>query len=502
MDVAALPLEAQEYIKNLEQRYDALEERYKLLLLQKFGRKSEKELVDTTQQLLFDGDARTSLEQDTEEPNTTVKSHPRKKPGRKPIDDAIPREEVLIDIPEDEKQCACGHVMTRIGEETSEKLQVIPPKMWVERVVRPKYACKACEGSGDEENPAVRIADVPPTIIPKSIVTPSLLSFVIVNKFIDHLPYYRQEKRFERIGIHISRQNMSNWQQTAFDKIEPLIERLKEHIRSGPVINMDETPVQVMGEPERKNTSKSYMWLARGGPPDKPAVLYSYQETRGSRHIKEILNGFSGYLQTDGYEAYETAISGNDRIIHVGCMAHSRRKFNEAAKASRKTASAQEAINKIKKLYVIEETLRRTELSPEKFVAERKVLVEPLLKQFKEWLEKRSLQVPPSLLLGKAIRYTLNEWTKLIRYLDSPYLTPDNNVAERAIRPFVVGRKNWLFAGSPKGAESSCAMYSLIETAKQNGVSPNDYLRVVFEKAPTALTPADWEALLPWNIGV
>lgn len=213
------------------------------------------------------------------------------------------------DIPEEEKQCACGHTLTRISEETSEKLHVIPPKIWVERIVRPKYACKACEGSGDEENPAARIVGVRPAIIPKSIATPSLLSFIIVNKFIDHLPYYRQEKRFERIGIHISRQNMSNWQQAAFEKLESLIECLKEHIHSGPVINMDETPVQVMGEPERKNTSQSYMWLARGGPPKRPALLYSYRETRSSRHIKELLTRFSGYLQTDGYEAYETAIS-------------------------------------------------------------------------------------------------------------------------------------------------------------------------------------------------
>jgi transposase len=511
MDVATLPPEVQEYIYSIEEkadkavrawenRYASLEEQYKLLLLQKFGRKSEKELLEERQQFLFDSEESTPPEQDTEDSTTVIKAYQRKNPGRKPIDESIPREEVIIDIPEEEKQCACGHTLTRIGEETSEKLHVIPPKMWVERIVRPKYGCKACEGSGDEENPAVRIADVRPAIIPKSIATPSLLSFIIVNKFIDHLPYYRQEKRFERIGIHISRQNMSNWQQAAFEKIEPLIERLKEHIHSGPVINMDETPVQVMGESEKKNTSKSYMWLARGGPPKKPAVLYSYRETRGSRHITDILNRFSGYLQTDGYEAYKTALAGNADIIHVGCMAHARRKFHEAAKASKKAGRAQEAINKIKKLYAIEGTLHGKELSPEQFVAERKALVEPVLEQFKEWLEKRSLQVPPSLLLGKAIRYTLNEWPKLVRYLDSPYLTPDNNIAERAIRPFVVGRKNWLFAGSPKGAESSCAMYSLIETAKQNSVNPNDYLIKVFELAPSARTTEDWKALLPWNI--
>jgi len=500
VDVATLPQEVQEYIKDLEHRYEVLEQSYKLLLLQRFGRKSEKESFDKTQQFLFDSEAHASPEQDTEEPATIVKAYPRKKPGRKPIDESIPREEVIIDIPEEEKQCACGYRMIRIGEELSEKLQVIPPKMWVERIVRPKYACKACEGSGDEDKPAVRVADVPAAIVPRSIVTPSLLSFIIVNKFVDHLPYYRQEKRFERIGIHISRQNMSNWQQAAFEKIAPLIECLKEHIRSGPVINMDETPVQVMGEPDRKNTSQSYMWLARGGPPKRPALLYSYRETRSSRHIKELLTAFSGYLQSDGYEAYETALAGNDGIIHVGCMAHARRKFHEAAKASKKSASAQEAINKIKKLYIIEETVRSKDLLPEQFIAERKSRAEPVLDQFKEWLEKRSLQVPPSLLLGKAIVYTLNEWTKLVRYLESPYLTPDNNVAERAIRPFVVGRKNWLFSGSPKGAESSCAMYSLIETSKQNGANPNDYLLKVFEMAPSAQTDEDWKALLPWNI--
>lgn len=512
MDVETLSPEVQEYIYSIEEkadkairawenRYASLEEQYKLLLLQKFGRKSEKELLEERQQFLFDSDESTSSEQDTEESTSVIKAYQRKKPDRKPIDESIPREEVIIDIPEEEKHCACGHTLTRIGEETLEKLHVIPPKMWVERIIRPKYGCKACEGSGDEEKRAVRIADVHPAIIPKSIVTPSLLSFIIVNKFVDHLPYYRQEKRFERIGIHISRQNMSNWQQAAFEKIEPMIECLAEHIRSGPVANMDETPVQVMGESDRKNTSKSYMWLTRGGPPDKPALLYSYRETRGAGHIIKILKDFKGYLQTDGYEAYNTAIAGNEDIIHVGCMAHARRKFHEAAKASKKPGSAQEAIQKIKKLYMIEERLRNDEeLSDDEFLTERKVQVLPELEKFKTWLEKRSSQVPPSLLLGKAIAYTLNEWPKLVRYLDSPYLRPDNNIAEQAIRPFVIGRKNWLLSGSPKGAMSSCAMYSLIETAKQNSLNPNDYLRTVFERAPLVKTSEDWKALLPWNI--
>ncbi len=230
-------------IHDWETRSTQLGEQYKLLILQKFGRKSEKESQTEHQSLLFSLEESSTPEHAVLDTTVPVQFYPQKKPGRKPIDENLPREEILIDISEEEKHCACGHKLGRIGEETSECLQVILPRMWEERIIRPKYACKNCEGSGDEENPAVRIADPPVSIIPKSIVTPGLLSFIIVNKFVDHLPYYRQEKRFERIGIHISRKNMSNWQQAAYEKIEPLIETLKKHIRSGLVINIDETPI-------------------------------------------------------------------------------------------------------------------------------------------------------------------------------------------------------------------------------------------------------------------
>ena len=390
--------------------------------------------------------------------------------------------------------------MVRIGEEVAEKLHIIRPKMWVEKIIRPKYACTFCEGSGDEGRPAVRIADVPESIIPKSIVTPGLLSFIIENKFVDHLPYYRQEKRFERIGIRISRQNMSNWQISAYEKIKPIIELFKESIRGGPVIYMDETPVQVLNEPGRENARKSYMWLTRGGPPDKPVLLYTYKETRGSEHINELTKGFKGYLQTDGYRAYDTALEGNNDIIHVGCMAHVRRKFIEAGRLSKKAGSAQEALTFIRKLYVIEDKLRNKELLEEEFIIVRRQQAEPVLEEFKGWLLKRKMQVPPSLKLGKAIEYALHEWPKLIRYLECSHLTPDNNISERAIRPFVVGRKNWLFGGSPSGMTSSCGMYSLIETAKHNGLNPNDYLIKVFEDAPRIKNPDQWDTLLPWNI--
>ena len=263
---------------------------------------------------------------------------------------------------------------------------------------------------------------------------------------------------------------------------------------------MDETPVQVLREEGRKNTQKSYMWLARGGPPGKPVFLYSYRETRGSRHIKELLEGFEGYLQSDGYEAYETAIKDNKKIIHVGCMAHGRRKFDEAAKVSKKASSANEALKYIRDLYRLERELRAMNLSEEEFVKTRREKAEPLLEKFLQWLEKRAPEVPPSLKLGEAISYTLKEWPKLIRYLEHPCLTPDNNASENAIRPFVLGRKNWLFSGSPAGAESSCAMYSLIETAKHNGFNPNEYLLRIFEAAPLIRSKKEWIDLLPWNI--
>ena len=492
--------ESAELIQSLESRFTALEEQYRLLLLHRFARKSEKSQDIEAQGLLFEEPSSPQDGKTEEDEEQTVGSYSRKKRGRKPLDDSLPREEVILDIPEEDKSCACGEKLSRIGEEVSERLEVIQPRMWVKRIIRPKYACRACEGSGDEEKSAVRIAPAPESIIPKSIVSPGLLSFIITNKFVDHLPYYRQEGRFERIGVHISRQNMSNWQQAAYEKIRPLVELLKHHIRTGPVINMDETPVQVLGEEGRKDTQKSYMWLARGGPPDKPALLYSYRETRGSEHIKEILSGYAGYLQTDGYGAYETALKENPDIIHVGCMAHARRKFDEAAKVSQKAASAAEALKHIRGLYRLESELRAMNLSQEEFLRLRQEKAGPLLTAFRGWLEKRAPQVPPSLALGKAISYTLKEWPKLVRYLDCAELTPDNNAAENAIRPFVLGRKNWLFSGSPSGAESSCAMYSLIETAKHNGLNPQEYLLKVFESAPLIRRDEDWTRLLPWNI--
>jgi transposase len=488
-------------IKESEHKYLILQERYDLLLYKRFARSAEQMRSEGGQQLLFTAEGETAgkaAEEETE--HETIKSYTRKKPGRKPLDPNLPRVERIIDIPESEKNCACGAELTRIGEETCEKLHIIPQRIFVEKIIRPKYACRHCEGTGDEDSPPVHIAPPEPSIIPKSIATPDLLSCILIQKFEDHLPYYRQEKQFERIGVTISRQDMSNWQQQAHQKLKPLFAPLKETVKSGPVMRMDETTVQVMGEEGREDTQKSYMWLALGGHEGKTAVLYEYHETRAARHAKTFLEGYSGYLQTDGYEGYDAAVKDIPGIIHVGCFAHARRKFFEASKATKESRSAQEGIKHIRNLYLLEDKLRSENMDDDTFLNERKARAGPMLEAFKKWLMRRNDEVPPSLLLGKAIRYTLAQWNKMTAYLESPRLTPDNNACENAIRPFVLGRKNWLFCKSPEGAESSCGIYSLIETAKQNGLVPLRYLTALFEKAPYASSPDDWEKLLPWNI--
>lgn len=292
---------------------------------------------------------------------------------------------------------------------------------------------------------------------------------------------------------------MSNWVNKAYLVLQFLEEFFKKKIKEGPVIQMDETTVQVLNEPERPDISKSYMWLARGGPPGTPLVIYEYHETRKSQHAKTFLEGFSGYLQTDGYEAYNTAVKGNKSIVHVGCLAHARRKFVEAAKASKKAGSAQVAVSKIRKIYRVEEELRAKDLDEKDFLNQRQNLVTPLLQDLKSWLDDKAVKVRPSSNTGKAISYTLGQWDKIIRYLDSPYLTPDNNAAERSIKPFVVGRKNWLFSGSPGGAKASSLFFSLIETAKANNLNPYGYLKWIFDQVAVMDDDFDGEKLLPWN---
>ena len=425
----------------------------------------------------------------------------RRRPRRAPLPKSLPRVEQIVDIDDQDKRCACGHDLVRIGEDTAEKLDVIPPQVRVIRTVRPKYACHHCEGSGDEERAAVRVAPPPAALIPKAIATEGLLAHIATAKFCDALPLYRQEQQFARLGVELSRRTMSDWMIAAADACRPLMAALDEQLHGGPMLQIDETTVQVLREPGRANTTRSYVWVARGGQPAAPVLVYRYEPSRAARVAAEIIGDFQGYVQTDGYEGYERPCR-QPGIRHVGCWAHVRRGFKDASDALGKVSSrrggALHALGYIAKLYRAESELSAYRIdAPDRFVAERRARVEPVLEQMHEWLMAKREQVLPRSALGKAVRFALGEWPKLIGYLEHAQLTPDTNACEQAIRPFVVGRKNWLFSGSPRGAAASATLYSLIETAKANGHEPYWYLRNLFEKLPHARTRADHEALLP-----
>lgn len=266
---------------------------------------------------------------------------------------------------------------------------------------------------------------------------------------------------------------------------KPVIDLLYKGLHSGPLINVDETPVQVLNEPGRANTTKSYMWVFRGGPSDKPIILFKYSETRSGGVPREVLTGYSGYCQTDAFSGYDGLEAARPGVILVGCFAHVRRNFVKVIDARGKAAknkpgSAEVALEYIGRLYKIEKFARERELSPDEIISLRGEKALPVLEEFKAWMDKRLSQTPPKGLLGHALSYALTRWHKLIRYTENGYITPDNNAAENALRPFVVGRKNWLFAGHPNGANAAATLYSLIETAKACGLDPYQYFRFIF----------------------
>jgi transposase len=493
-------------ILDLEQRHlfriEFLEERIRLLTKELFGPKSEKRPQESElRQLQLFNEAEAVVAEEKKEEPTLVPAHTRQRPKRKPLPKELPRIDEIHDIPEENKICDCGALKSCIGEEVSEKLDIIPAKIQVVRQVRLKYACKNCEGVESEE-PTVQIAPPPPQIIPKGIATPGLLAHIAVSKYCDALPLYRQEKIFSRYGIEISRSTMSSWMVMVADHSKLLRELLQRELVAGLLVNADETPVQVLNEPGRKNTTKSYMWVFRGGNPEKPVILFWYSQTRSGDVPKEVLEGFHGYLQTDDFSAYE-ALAGE--TLRVGCFAHTRRNFVKVieargAEAKKKTGSAEVALDYIGNLYKIERFARDAELPPDEIKELRKEKAEPILREFKAWMEECIRLTPPKGLLGKALNYALSNWSKLIRYLEDGNIPIDNNVAENAIRPFVIGRKNWLFAGHPNGAHAAATLYSLIETAKSCGLEPYQYLRHIFEKIPYAQTEDDYRALLPPNL--
>jgi len=497
---------------DLKRTNDEQREQIRIMKAREYGRSSEKRTVeDIRQGKLFDEaelHASAAPVEVVETVRITKTVYQRRKRGRTPISPKLARVEVVVDLGDEERASVPeGYELVRIGEETSEQVHEIPQKYVVIKTVRPKYIVKPARGSGLATSDApvrILIAPVPARILPRSIATPSLLASVLIGKFCDALPFYRQEKMFLRFGLEISRQDMANWAIAVSAKLEGLIDLLKAELLRAPALHCDETYFQVMDEDERSNTTKSYMWVMTGGSLNHHVVLYRYHATREADFISRFLASYTGFLQTDGYAGYN-AIGEKEGIVHVACWAHARRRFVEAFEAALRKGSAGEAIKKIGMIYHYEKELREKYFGDDKsndaeaFAAKRQELVVPILDDLKVWLEAKSQEVLPKSALGTAVSYTLDLWPRLIRYLDCPVLTPDNNEAERAIRPFTIGRKNWVLSGGPRGAAASAVLYSLIETFKLNGLEPYYALRYILTKLPTTPTERLGE-LLPWNI--
>lgn len=482
--------DSQQKCDDYKNKYEQLIEALRLAKQRHFEPSSEKNL----QADLFDEAGvelpeavKEILESDQNE-EIEVAAHKRKKhPVRTTLPEFLPREVVLHDLKDEEKICSCGENLVRIGEEISEQLKYIPAQLSVVQHVRPKYACKPCE-----EN--VKIASMPVLLLPKSIATPELISHIIVAKYCDHIPLYRQESIWARLDIAMPRSSLCGWLLKTAEICAPLIELLRKMIIAYNYAQADETTLQVLGEKDRKNTTKSYMWCYRGGG-EKPSVVYEYQETRSGLHAQNFLAEFKGYLQSDAYSGYLWA-NDDKNIVRVGCHAHARRPFAELVKLS-KNGLAEEAVRFYRKLYAIEKEARENNLSYEQRNLLRNEKSKPILDAFKKWLDHNLVKTSEHGKIGKSIRYCLSNWTELTNYLKDGRIEIDNNFLENAIRPFALGRKNWLFSGSPEGAKAGAIFYSLIQTCKANQIEPYQYFCSMLNQIRECQSEEDFKKLLP-----
>lgn len=414
--------------------------------------------------------------------------------GRKAISAHLPRVPVIHDIPETDRQCACGTALKEIGSEVSEQLDYVPAKIQVLQHIRKKYACPGCEQ-------CVKIAPLPAQILPRTNAAPGLLAHLVTSKYVDALPLYRQETIFARYGVKLPRATQAAWVIALAERIQPLINLMDERLRSSGYIRMDETPLQVINS-DQADRSKHYMWIRVAGPPRERVVLFDYDPSRGGATALRLLEGVRGTLQTDGHGAYDEAARVLC-LVHCGCIAHARRKFFEAVqalpKAERKSyTAAHEGVQRIDALYAIEREAKDMSDAERQSIREGKS--RPLLDSLHDWASNLKQHTMPSGKLGDALHYLLAQWPKLIRYVDDGRVAIDTNVAENAIRPFALGRRNWLFCDTVHGAKASANLYSLVQTCRANAIEPYAYLRRLFAELPAAETVEHFEALLPWNL--
>ncbi len=502
-DTAELTVLVRALQAKLEQQslfIDQLLEQIRLARHQHFGVRSERFSLEQMSLAFNEAEAAAASEHDDAVDDhhgdtVAVPAHRRQKGGRRRLPKSFPRIEILHEL--DDADCHCGQcqaLLLPVSEKVSEQLDIQPATVRVIRHVKKAYACKSCDGQ-------LVTAPMPAQPIPRSMASPGTLAHIAVSKYVDGLPLYRQEKKLMRIGVDLPRSTLASWMVKAGILVQPLINLLRDKLLAYDIVAMDETRLQVLKEPGKKAQSQSYLWVQRGGPPDHPILLYDYDPSRSQQVPIRLLNGFCGYLQTDGYEGYAKVCAEQD-LVAVGCWAHARRKFDEALKAQQllspekqKKSLAAVALAKIQVLYRIERDIRSLPREERRRI--RTLRSKPLLKELRTWLDQHIPIVPPRSALGKAMNYAHKQWPKLVVYLEDGRLRMDNNLVENAIRPFVIGRKNFLFCDTVNGANASANLYSLVETARANGIEPYGYLKTVFTQLPNARTLEEIEALLP-----
>lgn len=479
------------------------EEQFRLKKKQEFGRSSEKSPSGQLELELFN-EAENLVDscQETVDIDTTDPSEKEKKPRERRLTFSadLPIESVTYSLPPEEQACLdCGHMMHLMKKDIRRELVVIPARVKVVEHEREVYACRHCDQEGIR-TPIVS-APMPNPVLPKSMASPSILAFLICQKYLFGLPLYRLEEVFQQAGAPVSRQTLSNWLLQVSEKwILPLYERMHDLLLSADRLHADETGVQVLREKGRSPSSSSYMWLYRTGQYEKPCVLYEYQPSRASDHPVHFLKGFQGTLHVDGYPGYQKL----EGVLLSGCWAHLRRKFNETShaipkKSERRRTLTDEALRRIGEIYGIESTLKTC--TPDERLQIRKEKSAPLVEAFFSWVKTVRTQVLPKSKLGEALTYAVNQEAKLWSPFRDGHLEIDNNRAERSIKPFVIGRKNWLFSNTPRGATASARFYSLVITAKENQLHVPNYLTYVLQTLPNiVISDADQvEKLLPWS---
>ncbi|WP_159888744.1 IS66 family transposase [Paenibacillus puerhi] len=492
----------EQQIAELTAKLKWYEEQVRLAQQKRFGASSEKTDPDQMELNLFN-EAEVLASSGTPEPETETVTYSRKKTAgsREAKLDQFPVETVVYELAEGERVCACcGGALHEMSTETRNEITVIPAEVKVVRHVRRVYACRRCER--EEIRTPVVTAPMPKAVYPGSLASPSILAHVMSQKYVESQPLYRQEQQFARLGLTLSRQTLANWMIYGADQwLSLLTGRMHEHLLSQDILHADETTLQVLREPGKSAEAQSYLWLYRTGRMGPAIVLYDYRSTRGGEHPRQFLSGFSGYLHVDGYAGYHKV----KKVTLVGCWAHARRKFDEALKVlpasqDKTETAAGQGLQFCNQLFAIERELK--DVAPEERQRIRLERSQPVLDAYLAWLRAQRSRTLPKSLLGQAITYSLNQWNKLTAFLKDGCLEIDNNRSERSIKPFVIGRKNWLFANTPRGAKASATVYSVIETAKENGLNPFQYLKYLFEQLPQLADPRDPEALdrlLPWS---